>query len=119
MKRFIKNIFLNKTEKKVQMVSEMINNYFQNRVENIELYGKVLTNPESFEIRFIAYNYFSVSFTYEIEFGCSILYGDSHLWLQNSQHNWETADFDIFFQELQQELELRIPDKFLESRGWL
>ena len=30
-----------------------------------------------------------------------------------------TADFDVFFKELKQEIELRIPDKFLKAKGWL
>lgn len=119
MKGFSKNLFINKSERKAQKMCEMLNNYFQDRVEKVELFGKVMTNPESFEIRFIAYNYFSVCFTSEINFGCSILYGDKRMWLPNSQCNWETADFDVFFRELQQELEMRIPDKFLKARGWL
>ncbi|MFL0251967.1 hypothetical protein ACJDT4_16225 [Clostridium neuense] len=43
-------------------------------------------------------------------------YGDCAL--KNSQKWYEKADFDIFCKELQQQLELRIPDKFLEAYGW-
>ena len=31
----------------------------------------------------------------------------------------DEADFDVFFMELQKELELRIPDKYLQAHGWL
>ena len=31
---------------------------------------------------------------------------------------WDETDFDKFFKELQSEIELRIPDKYLEAKGW-
>ena len=39
--------------------------------------------------------------------------------LNNSQEWWDEANFDDFFEELQKELELRIPDKYLQAHGWL
>jgi hypothetical protein len=30
----------------------------------------------------------------------------------------ELADFDVFFKELERELKLRIPDKFLKVHRW-
>ena len=30
----------------------------------------------------------------------------------------EEADFDVFFKELERELKLRIPDKFLKAHRW-
>jgi len=38
--------------------------------------------------------------------------------LSNSQQWWEEADFDVFFKELERELKLRIPDKFLKVHRW-
>lgn len=38
--------------------------------------------------------------------------------LDNSQKLYDKADMNIFLKELQQQLELRIPDKFLEYNGW-
>lgn len=37
--------------------------------------------------------------------------------LENSQKWWEEADISVFLEELQQEIELRIPEKFLEAKG--
>ena len=77
-------------------------------------------NQRTFSDEFKAYDYFPVRITYEKgRFGCSIVYGDKLISLQNSQQWWDEADFDLFFKELQTELELRIPDKFLEAHGWL
>ena len=41
------------------------------------------------------------------------------IFLKNSQQCFETANFDDFCQELKNDLELRIPDKFLRAKGWL
>ncbi|MBM7542023.1 hypothetical protein [Amphibacillus cookii] len=38
--------------------------------------------------------------------------------LKNSQEWYDKADMDVFCQELQEQLELRIPDKFLGHYGW-
>ena len=51
-------------------------------------------------------------------FGCCISAGEYGLSLENSQKWWDTADFDVFFDDLERELELRIPDKFLKAKGW-
>lgn len=71
-------------------------------------------------IRFKAYDYFIVLFNYDKGvIGCSIQYGEnSFISLENSQKWYEKADFDVFCKELKKQLELRIPDKFLEANGW-
>ena len=77
-------------------------------------------NYREFSIEFEAYNYFILRLNYDRgRFGCSIVFGDRMVKLRNSQEWWDEADFDIFFAELQNELELRIPDKFLKSHGWI
>lgn len=38
--------------------------------------------------------------------------------LKLSQELWDFSKFDLFLDELQEELELRIPDKFLKKHGW-
>ena len=51
-------------------------------------------------------------------FGCCIVTGEMGVGLDNSQQWWDKADFDIFFKELKEEIELRIPDKYLIAKGW-
>lgn len=51
--------------------------------------------------------------------GCSIQYGEkAFIQLDNSQKWYEETDFEIFCEELQKQIELRIPDKYLEANGW-
>ncbi len=77
-------------------------------------------NHRAFSIDFEAYNYFAIRLNYDQgRFGCNIISGERMIALNNSQEWWDEADFDIFFVELQKELESRIPDKYLRAHGWL
>ena len=77
-------------------------------------------NHREFSINFEAYNYFAIRLNYDQgRFGCNIISGERMIALNNSQEWWDEADFDVFFKELQKELELRIPDKYLQAHGWL
>jgi hypothetical protein len=65
------------------------------------------------------YNYYNVILNYDrARFGCAIDNGNAGISLENSQKWYDKADMDIFLMELQQQIELRIPDKFLTSNGW-
>ncbi len=71
-------------------------------------------------IDFKAYDYFSVQFEYDdVKFACYIRIGESRMKLDNSQERWDSADFNVFLKELKEEIELRIPDKYLMTKGWL
>ena len=77
-------------------------------------------NHRAFSIDFEAYNYFVIRLNYDQgRFGCNIISGERMIALNNSQGWWDEADFGVFFKELQKELELRIPDKYLRAHGWL
>ena len=77
-------------------------------------------NHRAFSIDFEAYNYFVIRLNYDQgRFGCNIISGERMIALNNSQGWWDEADFDVFFKELQKELELRIPDEYLRAHGWL
>ena len=76
-------------------------------------------NNRAFSVEFAAYDYFPIRLNYERgRFGCCISYGERTVALSNSQQWWEVADFDVFFKELERELKLRIPDKFLKAHHW-
>ena len=77
-------------------------------------------NHREFSIDFEAYNYFAIRLNYDQgRFGCNIISGERMIALNNSQGWWDEADFDAFLIELQKELELRIPAKYLQAHGWL
>lgn len=75
---------------------------------------------KTFSVRFKAYNYFIVLLNYDRGIlGCNIQFGEYGIGLPNSQKWFDKADFQVFCEELQKQLELRIPDKFLKANGWL
>ena len=111
---------LNETDKMANKFCDMLKQKFEDRVDNIIVFN-VVDNPNwrEFSIKFEAYNYFPIRLNYDRgHFGCCINVGKIGVRLENSQKWWDTADFDIFFDDLERELELRIPDKFLKAKGW-
>ena len=87
---------------------------------HLDVYKRQDVNHRAFSIDFEAYNYFVIRLNYDKgRFGCNIIFGEKLIALNNSQEWWDEADFDVFFMELQKELELRIPDKYLQAHGWL
>lgn len=112
---------LNDTDKMAIQFNQIAREKMKDKVDNFCIFGvNNDANHRQFCIEFEAYNYFIVRLNYDSgRFGCCILFGNKFIVLENSQKWWDVADFDIFFQELQLELELRIPDKFLKAHGWL
>ena len=109
----------NETNKMAGKFCNMIKKRFESRIDGLVILD-VIDDPNwrSFSIKFEAYNYFIIRLNYDRgRFGCCIDFGEYGIGLDNSQKWWDTADFDIFFDDLERELELRIPDKFLEAKG--
>ena len=112
---------LNDTEKMAMNIVDYLEKNLGDKIGTCGIFDVVDDrNYRAFRINFEAYNYFFILFNYERgRIGCSIQYGEkSFIGLENSQKWYEEADFDIFCKELQEQLELRIPDKFLEANGW-
>lgn len=112
---------LNDTQKMAIQFNKMAREKFEDKIKGfciLDVYDDV--NNRAFSVEFVAYDYFPIRLNYDKgRFGCCIAYGEKAIELNNSQQWWDEADFDVFFTELKEELELRIPDKFLKSRGWL
>lgn len=93
--------------------------YFKNRIGTFSIYNQTDTPYTMFNMEFEMYNYFNVILNYDRgSFGCVIVNGNAGFEIENSQKWYDTADMDIFLKELKEQLELRIPDKFLEYNGW-
>ena len=112
---------LNDTQKMAIQFNKMAREKFEDKIKGfciLDVYDDV--NNRAFSVEFVAYDYFPIRLNYDKgRFVCCITYGEKAIELNNSQQWWDVADFDVFFTELKEELELRIPDKFLKSRGWL
>lgn len=101
-------------------ITKGLKDFFGNRVDDFCIYDLVNEPYKGFSVNFKAYNYFMILFNYDKgRIGCSIQYGEkSFISLENSQKWYEEMDFNIFCTELKEQLELRIPDKFLKFNGW-
>lgn len=108
----------NKTEKKVFEIINKIQSFFGNKVDNFKVIGKIYSKPDSFEVEFEAYKYFIIYFCYECGFGFCVKSGEYYISILNSQSDYNSITFEKVLGNLKQELELRIPDKFLIKNGW-
>lgn len=111
---------LNKAELMASDFCDKLKAFFNEKVTSSFTFSRLQEQPWiEFSIEFVAYNYFNLVLNYDRgSFGCAIVNGDKGISLPNSQQWYDEADMDIFFKELQEQLELRIPDKFLEYHGW-
>lgn len=96
-----------------------LSDYFQKRIDDFMVSEITDTPYIMFRIEFVMYKYFNVVLNYDRgSFGCSIINGNRYLPLENSQSWYDKADMNIFLKELEEQIKLRIPDKFLEFNGW-
>ncbi|MDO5414171.1 MAG: hypothetical protein Q4F78_01785 [Bacillota bacterium] len=112
---------LSETDKMALKFNNIVRENWGDRVDNFVI-ENVIDDPNfrSFEITFEAYNYFNIRMSYDKgRFGWSIYGGKQMIGLKSSQQWFETADLGVFLDEMKDEIESRIPDKFLEKHGWL
>jgi hypothetical protein len=109
-------------EKSMMMADEiiaMLKSYFGEKIDGFVVSDATDIPYTMFSIEFRLYNYFPMIFNYDRgRFGCAISYGVNGVGLKNSQQWYDEADMDIFLKELEEQIELRIPDKFLKFYGW-
>ncbi|MCH5268111.1 MAG: hypothetical protein J1E62_07180 [Lachnospiraceae bacterium] len=113
----------NKMEDMIEFIIGEFMKFFGDRVSDFSVENNIngILRESSFNFVFKAYDYFPMQFHYDNgEFGCCILTDEEIvIELEMSQKHWESTGFDLFLKELKEEIELRIPDKFLRARGWL
>ena len=109
----------NTSKKFSKILINTLSSYFQKRIDDFVVSEITDTPYMMFRIEFVMYKYFNVMLNYDRgRFGCSIMNGNRYLPLENSQNWYDEADMEIFLKELKEQIELRIPDKFLKFYGW-
>ncbi|WP_060681095.1 hypothetical protein [Virgibacillus halodenitrificans] len=93
--------------------------YFNNKIDGFTLYSVTDEPYKMFSIKFCVYNFYVVILNYKRgHFGCAISYGDDAISL-NTRNEWEdNSDLIEFWSDIDKQLKLRIPDKFLDANGW-
>ena len=114
---------LNATGKFAVKTSRMIRTNFGNKMDSSGIYDVVEeANHHEFKIDFKAYDYFTIEFDYENDL-CEffiVLTKEVKLSLTKEPAIYsQITDWDSYLKGIKDELELRIPDKFLKAKGWL
>ena len=104
------------TRKKIRKI-------FGERIDTIAGYDYVdETNHQTFKLDFEAYDFFAIEFDYENDL-CEffiVLSKEVKLSLTKEPAVYsQITDWDSYLKGIKDELELRIPDKFLKAKGWL
>ncbi|BAC15324.1 hypothetical protein [Oceanobacillus iheyensis HTE831] len=100
-------------------VKKALKAHFDDKIGTFNVFGQTDTPYTMFNMQFEMYNYFNVIFNYDRgRMGCVLVNGEYGIGLYNSQKWYDQADMNLFCKELQEQVELRIPDKFLEYNGW-
>ena len=117
---------LNEIEKMLELAREtrkQIRKVFGERVDTITGYDYVdETSHQTFKLDFGAYDYFAIEFDYENDI-CEffiVLSKEVKLSLTKEPAVYsKIIDWDSYLKGIMDEIELRIPDKFLKVKGWL
>ena len=114
---------LNETGKFAVETSRMIRTYFEHKLDCSGIYDIVEeSNHRAFKIDFKAYDYFTIEFDYENDL-CEffiVLTKEVKLSLTTETAVYsQITDWYKYLKGIKDELELRIPDKFLKAKGWL
>lgn len=93
---------------------------FGRAATGISLHNVADTPNQQFSINFVLYDYFPMRLNYDRgHFGCCICFGDRVISIKT---NFEWDDgiiYDEYWAEIRTEILLRIPDKYLDAKGWL
>lgn len=93
--------------------------HFYNKIEGITMYSITDEPYKIFSIKFCAYKFYIVVLNYDRgHFGCSISFGNDTISLESNVQWDDNSDLEAFWEDIDKQLQLRIPDKFLEANGW-
>ena len=114
------------TNKMLELAKETrkkIRGVFGERVDTIAGYDFVdEPSRQTFKLDFEAYDYFAIEFDYENDL-CEfflVLTKEAKLSLTKEPAVYShITDWDSYLRGVMDEIELRIPDKFLKAKGWL
>lgn len=90
------------------------------KICNIALFNVTDEPYKMFSIKCTIYNYFVLLFNYDRgHFGCNIMCGNDAIAIPTNIEWDDDCDFAFFLKEIDEQIRLRIPDKYLKAYGWL
>ncbi|EPD86144.1 hypothetical protein [Streptococcus sp. HPH0090] len=104
-------------------VSERIQRAFGDRASDMTIYDVVeVPNHQMFSIKFKAYDYYEAHFGYELSFTDFYIVISKGIGISLPKEKYDfgsITNWDSYLKEIMAEIELRIPDEFLQAKGWL
>lgn len=116
-------MFENKMDILADEFCDILDRVFAKRIGTFCIYD-VVDEPshQTFKIDFDAYDFFSIEFDYENDM-CDffiVLMKEVKLSLTKEPAVYsQITDWDKYLKGIMDEIELRIPNKFLKAKGWL
>lgn len=109
----------NSAKESARRFIETSKKYFENRVQGFSLYDVTDEPYRMFSLKFCVYKYYIVILNYDRgHFGCSISLGTDAISLDSDKEWDDNGELHEFWADIDEQLRLRIPDKFLEANGW-
>ena len=103
------------------IVADILFDKFEDKIRDCVIYDIVEEgNNKSFNIDFQAYNFYEIKLSYKNgKINWSIKFDDkTTIGIKKDVIVYSETNLNLFFEEMQKELEMRIPDKFLQANGW-
>ena len=95
-------------------------NFFTNRITGIKIEYMTEEPWWEFAITFRAYDYFNMRMNYDRGFfGWIVENGKYGYSIPTSITSLNEETIPLFLEEMKQGIELRIPDEYLKSKGWM
>ena len=89
------------------------------KINNIAIFNVTDEPYNMFSIKCTMYNYFIFQFNYDRgSIGGAIVLGDDAIPLSSTMEWEEDCDFSKYWKEIDNQIKLRIPDKYLKANGW-
>lgn len=102
---------------------DIVKRVFKDKINGI-VFDDIVDEPnhQTFKLDFKAYDYFAIEFDYENDM-CEffiVLTKEAKISLTKEPAVYsQITDWDSYLKGIMDEIELRIPDKFLKAKGWL
>ncbi|GAA0109023.1 MULTISPECIES: hypothetical protein [Clostridium] len=112
---------LNNTIKMARKITMTLRANMNDRVDDCTIYDVIEdNNNKSFNIDFQAYKFYKIKLSYKngkINWG--IKFDDKTIIdIKKDISVDNEINLEMFYQEMKEQLEMRIPDKFLQANGW-
>lgn len=100
-------------------LKDALKRHFGDAIEDFMMSAYTDTPHVMFRLEFTVYRFFNVVLEYDRgRFGCCIPSGNIMISLLNSQKWYGEADLEKYCEELDEQIRLRIPDKYLIFNNW-